>query len=93
MPINLKGDYEIMKTSANQPVEMELKSGQTYSWCQCGCSATQPFCDNKSHVGTGIVPKVFEVIVPRKVWLCMCKQTKTPPYCDGSHHKLNNMKS
>ena len=73
----------------NKPVEIELEPGHVYSWCQCGRSKNQPYCDKVSHVGTGISPKDFSVLSRRKVWLCMCKQTNTQPYCDGSHNKLN----
>jgi len=76
-----------MKTSTagNQPIEIELEAGKEYSWCRCGQSSSQPFCDHRSHVGTGHEPKKFTPSTRRKVWLCMCKQTKTTPYCDGSH--------
>lgn len=73
---------------ALQPKEVELEAGKTYSWCHCGKSTTQPFCDDVSHKGTGLEPKTFKVTTARKVWLCMCKQTKSFPYCDGSHSKL-----
>jgi CDGSH-type Zn-finger protein len=81
---------EIPKIAGKEPVEIELEAGKTYSWCQCGRSKTQPFCDEISHKGTGIEPKIFNVKTARKVWLCMCKQTKTVPYCDGSHRLLKN---
>jgi CDGSH-type Zn-finger protein len=76
------------KIAGTEPVEMTLEVRKLYSWCQCGRSTAQPFCDNNSHRGTGITPKVFKVEIARKVWLCMCKQTKMPPYCDGSHGHL-----
>ena len=76
--------------AGDQPKEIELKPGIKYSWCQCGRSKSQPFCDTRSHEGTGISPKEFTVSSPRKVWLCMCKQTKTQPYCDGSHNALRS---
>ena len=75
----------------NKPMEIELEPGHIYSWCQCGRSKNQPYCDKVSHVGTGISPKDFSVSSRRKVWLCMCKQTNTQPYCDGSHNKLNKV--
>ena len=78
-------------SSSDGPIEIELEPGKNYSWCQCGRSKTQPFCDNESHVGTGINPKEFTVSARRKVWLCMCKQTKLTPYCDGSHNKLKKL--
>lgn len=74
--------------AGNAPVEIDLVEGQTYAWCACGRSNTQPFCDG-SHQGTGIDPVVFEAERSGKVWLCMCKQTSTPPLCDGSHNKQN----
>lgn len=74
----------------HQPVEMELTPGTKYSWCSCGKSQNQPFCDQKSHIGTGKAPKEFSVSTTRKVWLCMCKQTNTVPYCDGSHNKIKS---
>ncbi|MBI1768236.1 MAG: CDGSH iron-sulfur domain-containing protein [Bacteroidetes bacterium] len=77
------------KTSSNDgPAELELEPGIVYSWCRCGRSKNQPFCDKGSHIGTGLEPKEFTVSSKRKVWLCMCKQTKLVPYCDGSHNKL-----
>lgn len=79
---------ETGKIAARQPIEIELKAGVSYKWCRCGLSKAQPFCDDVSHEGTGIEPKVFKVTNPRKVWLCMCKQTKTLPYCDGTHNSL-----
>ncbi len=78
-------------SSTGGPVEMELEPGKTYSWCQCGRSKNQPFCDKQSHIGTGKSPKEFTVSIRRKVWLCMCKETKLQPYCDGSHNKLKKV--
>jgi CDGSH-type Zn-finger protein len=88
MNTNLFADMNNSKVAGTGPVEISLEAGKIYSWCQCGHSKTQPFCDEVSHKGTGIMPKVFEVKTARKVWICMCKQTKMPPYCDGSHRKL-----
>ncbi|MBS1951532.1 MAG: Glutamate synthase [NADPH] large chain [Cytophagales bacterium] len=78
-----------LTSSTAGPVQVELQPGKTYSWCQCGRSKNQPFCDTVSHIGTGIEPKEFSVLTARKVWLCMCKHTKMIPYCDGTHNKLN----
>ena len=70
-----------------QPAEVQLNSNETYYWCSCGKSATQPFC-NGSHEGTGHTPKPFTPKQSGTAYLCQCKQTKTPPYCDGSHADL-----
>ncbi len=71
-------------SAGNAPAKAELKAGQTYAWCACGRSGTQPFCDG-SHQGTGIDPIVFTAEADSEVWLCMCKGSKAAPICDGSH--------
>ncbi len=76
--------------AGQSPIEVELEEGKTYTWCACGRSNSQPFCDG-SHQGTGIDPVVFVAERSGTVWLCMCKQTATPPLCDGSHNKKNNL--
>ena len=70
------------------PFPLELKSGR-YSWCACGRSQQQPFCDG-SHQGSAFEPIVFEVEQPRDgvLWLCGCKQSRRKPFCDGRHNKL-----
>ena len=65
----------------------EVKAGQRYLWCQCGRSATQPFCDG-SHEGTPFLPTPFKASVDEDVIFCGCKHTRTPPFCDGSHSNL-----
>ena len=37
---------------SKKPVMAKLEQGETYLWCSCGHSKTQPFCD-KSHFTTG----------------------------------------
>ncbi|MCF8019533.1 Iron-binding protein [Petrocella atlantisensis] len=75
------------------PMEVELKAGETYHWCACGKSSTQPFCDG-SHECEGFAPLAFTaeknetIEVCNTFFLCTCKQTKTPPYCDKTHKKF-----
>jgi CDGSH-type Zn-finger protein len=69
------------------PYLVELEEGRLYSWCRCGRSARQPFCDG-SHKGTGIEPLAFTAQSTGAVNLCGCKQTSDEPYCDGSHNIL-----
>ncbi|XP_034544555.1 CDGSH iron-sulfur domain-containing protein 3, mitochondrial-like [Notolabrus celidotus] len=71
---------------SKKPFRVELVGGKRYSWCTCGHSKKQPFCDGAHKMkAQGLSPLRF---VPEKdstVWLCGCKYTKNPPYCDGTH--------
>jgi CDGSH-type Zn-finger protein len=75
------------RIGGREPVLVELVAGETYWWCRCGRSQSQPFCDG-SHEGTGIEPLEWKVERNRKAYLCTCKRTKTPPICDDSHLSL-----
>ena len=68
------------------PYAIELEPGQ-YSWCSCGKSQKQPFCDG-SHKGSEFSPQKFTVTKAEKVWLCGCKKTAKAPFCDGTHKAL-----
>lgn len=69
------------------PILVELKKGETYYWCTCSKSTSQPFC-NGAHVGTSFVPLAFTAEKDETAHICTCKHTKNPPYCDGSHREL-----
>lgn len=72
-----------------RPFYRELKAGRTYMWCQCGRSVRQPFCDGRSHIGTGFEPVAYTARADgEEVLFCGCKQTGTPPFCDGAHNNL-----
>lgn len=66
---------------------LDLEAGE-YSWCACGESSKQPFCDG-SHKGTEFEPVKFLVKNTQMCKMCLCKHTKTPPFCDGSHGNLD----
>ena len=70
-----------------QPVTVEVKEGESYWWCRCGRSKSQPFCDG-SHKGTGFEPKEWKAPFTKAMSFCTCKRTRTPPLCDDSHLKL-----
>ena len=76
------------------PFRAELEAGKQYSWCACGKSSKEPFCDG-SHklLDSGVKSFKFEVQEKAIKMLCGCKQTKNPPYCDGNHllHKAQGI--
>jgi CDGSH-type Zn-finger protein/mannose-6-phosphate isomerase-like protein (cupin superfamily) len=74
--------------ATRKPFYRELRAGQRVLWCSCGRSARQPFCDGKSHVGTGYEPLEYQAAQAEEVLFCGCKQTGTPPFCDGAHSNL-----
>ncbi|MCH7471970.1 CDGSH iron-sulfur domain-containing protein [bacterium] len=67
------------------PQEITLPPSR-YSWCTCGHSKRQPFCDDSHREpenGTNRKSYKFKVLEETKVLLCRCKYTRTPPFCDG----------
>lgn len=75
--------------ASRKPFYKELKGGRSYLWCACGRSKRQPFCDGRSHQGTGIEPVRYDCArESEEVLFCGCKQTATPPFCDGTHSNL-----
>ncbi|CAJ0569204.1 unnamed protein product, partial [Mesorhabditis spiculigera] len=73
--------------AAKKPTKVSLDSGKTYSWCSCGLSVKQPFCDG-SHKPDGMTncrPVRFQVEKAGQYQMCMCKQTDHRPLCDGQH--------
>lgn len=69
------------------PYVVAVEAGETYWWCACGRSKTQPFCDG-SHEGSGLEPVEWTAEKSRKVAFCGCKHTATPAFCDGAHKDL-----
>ncbi len=80
------------KIADRKPARVELEKGEEKTWCACGLSNNQPFCDG-SHTNTDIIPKNFVAEESGEAYLCMCKHTKNPPYCDGTHAKLDEESS
>lgn len=75
------------------PYGVHVEAGQTYFWCACGHSKTQPFCDNacqsvNERNGTSFKPLKYVADDTKKMWFCGCKQTRQPPLCDGTHASL-----
>lgn len=72
------------KRASDVPYAIAVESGQTYFWCACGKSKTQPFCDG-SHQGSDFSPVRYQATGSKTVFFCGCKDTGSPPLCDGSH--------
>ncbi|MEQ9144740.1 MAG: CDGSH iron-sulfur domain-containing protein [Parvibaculaceae bacterium] len=73
--------------AAKEPARVEVKVGETYWWCRCGRSKSQPFCDG-SHEGTAFEPMEYKADKDRALFFCQCKHTKKAPLCDGAHNEL-----
>ena len=67
----------------------DLVEGETYYWCSCGRSSTDPYCDRTCESENRIdkfVPIPFTIQKKQACFsICGCKYTKSPPFCDGSH--------
>jgi CDGSH iron-sulfur domain-containing protein 3 len=67
-------------------IKQEMVPG-IYSYCTCGYSANQPFCDG-SHEGTSFEPLKIVISDPQRISWCACKRSQKLPYCDGTHKTL-----
>ncbi|KAL1115555.1 hypothetical protein AAG570_005845 [Ranatra chinensis] len=73
-----------------KPFKVRLEPNKKYSWCLCGQSKNQPFCDgtHKSpYLQIKLRPVRFQVDTDKEYWLCNCKQTSHRPFCDGTHKR------
>lgn len=99
LPKNLLEDvYSASKQSKNgrvydnKPFKTRCEAGKTYSWCLCGYSKSQPYCDGTHrhpHIKITQRPVRFSVAKTQDYWLCNCKQTSNRPFCDGSHKEID----
>ena len=82
-----------------EPAMVKVIPGKIYSWCTCGLSEKQPFCDGAHKRIEPVINEQGESVLPyrslkvefdkeEEVWFCQCKHTKTPPFCDGTHRTL-----
>ena len=59
------------KIANKEPAKVTLKKGQRYSFCTCGYSAIQPFCDGAHReAAPGYKSFKFEAEKDGDVWLC-----------------------
>lgn len=66
---------------------MEIEEGKAYTWCSCGLSKAQPFCDGSHSASPGKGPVLYVAEAKKDIFFCGCKRTGTPPFCDGTHKK------
>jgi mannose-6-phosphate isomerase-like protein (cupin superfamily)/CDGSH-type Zn-finger protein len=84
-------DSKLPRIAAYKPTYMELDKGESYLWCSCGLSKTQPFCD-QSHKGTEFKPVRYVAQEQgEEVLFCNCKHTEDGPFCDGGHNNLKDV--
>lgn len=73
----------------NKPAKVTLTKGEEYSFCTCGQSKNQPFCDG-SHAGSDFAPQAMVAEEDGEAYLCACKHSANQPYCDGTHKQFTD---
>jgi CDGSH iron-sulfur domain-containing protein 3 len=76
-----------MSDNKFSPIAVALEKDKNYSWCTCGHSINQPFCDGSHKAQNATPPMRFSCEEDKNAHLCTCKLTSNPPYCDGTHKK------
>ena len=74
-------------TARKSPFKVKVEKGKTYSWCACGLSQKQPFCDGGHRKEGKFKSLKYYSEENKDIYFCGCKMTKNPPFCDGSHSK------
>jgi len=70
------------------PYKIKVEKGKKYSWCSCGLSKKQPFCDG-AHKEEGKFGSVKYIAEENKeIYFCGCKSTQRQSFCDGTHSKI-----
>ena len=49
----------VPEIGGRQPIAINVTAGESYWWCACGRSKTQPFCDG-SHKGSEFRPQEWK---------------------------------
>ena len=60
------------RMSACEPAVVNVEAGKVYSWCTCGLSVKQPFCDNAHRDIEGGPYRSIKVLFdkPTEVFFC-----------------------
>ncbi len=76
------------KVAGTSPIKVSVEKGKRYSWCTCGESKNQPFCDG-AHKGSAFSPVRYEATEDKDIHFCTCKQTSNENgFCNGAHKAL-----
>jgi CDGSH-type Zn-finger protein len=75
-------------TPQKNPYKAKVEKGKTYSWCTCGLSQKQPFCDGSHKKESKFKSLKFLAEEDKEIYFCGCKMTSNAPFCDGTHIKL-----
>jgi CDGSH-type Zn-finger protein len=92
--LDFRLNEKLPRIASTKPYAVEVEAGKKYSWCTCGMSAKEPFCDDshkkfKNADGSAMMKSLkFDAAESKKVYLCGCKHTQNPPFCDQSHKKI-----
>jgi CDGSH-type Zn-finger protein len=75
------------KLAECEPAIVMVEPGKVYSWCSCGLTEKEPFCDSNHKRVEGTPFRSVKVMFDKaeEIYFCQCKRTKTPPFCDDSH--------
>jgi CDGSH-type Zn-finger protein len=71
------------------PYKITVQKDKIYSWCACGFSQNQPFCDG-SHKQKAPELKSVKYLAQAdgEIYFCGCRKSKITPLCDGTHNCL-----
>ena len=76
------------RSPQKSPYKVKVEKGKMYSWCTCGLSNKQPFCDGRHKVEGKFKSLKYLAEETEDVFFCGCKFSQNPPFCDGSHSRL-----